>query len=83
MTTNEMLRKKAEHAYKIHQMEQDRLKQKPKSTWNWIKKEVFFAEELTNKEFLILTLKHVIAVPFIIAGTWLLFATLHALTGVR
>ena len=83
MTTDEMLRKKVEDAYKTHQMEQDRLKQKPKSIWNWIKKEVLFAEELTNKELLTLTLKYIIAIPFIIAGTWLLFATLHALTGAR
>ena len=83
MTTNEILRKKAEHAYKIHQMEQDRLKQKPKSTWNWIKKEVFFAEELTNWQLFKLTIKMAVAAIFVYFGAIGLFGLLHIVTGVR
>ena len=88
MTTDERLRQQVRQAvqqhYEMQEAEQQRLKNKSKKgAWNWIKKEVLFAEELTNKELLTLTLKYIIAIPFIIAGTWLLFATLHALTGAR
>ena len=88
MTTDERLRQQVRQAvqqhYEMQEAEQQRLKNKSKKgAWNWIKREVLFAEELTNWELFVTFTKVVIAIPFIIAGTWLLFATLYALTGVR
>jgi len=83
MTTDEKLRKQVEHAYKIHQMEQDRLKKDKESAWSWIRREIFFAGELNNWEVFVTFVKVAIAIPFIVGGTWFLFAALYALTGVR
>jgi hypothetical protein len=83
MTTDEKLRKQVEHAYKIHQIEKDRLNKDNEGTWSWIKREIFFAGELTNWELFVTFVKAAIVMPFIVGGTWFLFAALYALTGVR
>jgi len=82
MTTDEMLRKQVHHTYKIHQMEQDRLKKKSKrGTWNWVKREIFFAEEMTNAEFFSLLFWCAVAIPFVVGITWLVFAVGYAFQG--
>jgi hypothetical protein len=83
MTTREILRKKAEHSYKIHQMEQDRLNKEKVSSWSWIKREIFFAEELTNWQLFKLTIKMSVAAIVVYLGAIGLYGLLHILTGVR
>ena len=81
MTTDEGLRKQvrhAEHEYKIHQMEQQRLKKEKEGTWSWIKREVLFAEKMTDKELFKLTIQYVVSFPFVIAFIWMIFAIGYA-----
>jgi hypothetical protein len=51
------------------------------NTWRWIKKEILFAEELTDKELAILMLQCLAAVPVVIIFTWLMFGAGYALQG--
>lgn len=46
-------------------------------------KEFFEAEDMTNDEFMKIVLLYTLSAPVIVAGTWLLYAALYALTGVR
>lgn len=46
-------------------------------------KEFFEAEDMTNAEFMKIALLYMLSAPVIVAGTWLLYAALYALTGVR
>jgi len=52
------------------------------STWRWIKREVLFAEELTDKELMILALKYTVAAPFLIILTWMMFGAGYVLQGI-
>jgi len=47
--------------------------------WRTIKREILFAEELTDWELLILTLKYTVALPVLIILTWLMFGAAYAL----
>lgn len=81
MTTDEGLRKQARHAeheYKIHQMEQQGLKKEKEGAWNWIKREVLFAEDISEKELIKISLGALLAVPMLIAITWMIFAIGYA-----
>ena len=51
-------------------------------TWRFIKREVLFAEELTDRELLILALKYTVAAPFLIILTWMMFGAGYALQGI-
>jgi len=46
-------------------------------------KEFFEAEDMTNAEFMKIALLYTLSAPVIVAGTWLLYAALYALTGAR
>ena len=46
-------------------------------------KEFFEAEDMTNVEFMKIVLLYTLSAPVIVAGTWLLYAALYALTGAR
>lgn len=46
-------------------------------------KEFFEAEDMTNAEFMKIVLLYTLSAPVIVAGTWLLYAALYALTGVK
>lgn len=49
---------------------------------NWFKREVLFAENLSNKDMAFLFLKCLVILPMIIGFTWLIFAGLYAFQGV-
>ncbi|HCW73915.1 MAG TPA: hypothetical protein DHM90_09095 [Clostridiaceae bacterium] len=54
---------------------------KKPGTWNWIKREIFFAEEMSNKEFLQMIAACAVMVPVVIVFVWLIFAAGYALQG--
>lgn len=59
-----------------------RIPRKKPGVWNWIKREIFFAEEMSNKEFWQMMLACAVMVPVFIAFVWLIFAGGYALQGV-
>lgn len=58
-----------------------RYPQKKRGAFNWIKREIFFAEEMSNKEFFQMLLMCVFLVPVVIVVVIMIFAGGFALQG--